>query len=86
MSFEPKRRKIDGEPPPARSAFIQPPKRRPTDSTQTSLVHYRNAAVAQAHQDGWTANFRIFDSPFRNFLVPVIPTPSELGQVIFCCD
>lgn len=84
MSSEPKRRKIDGEPPApvARSAFIQPPKRRATDSTsaQTSLIHDRNAAVAQAQQDGWTGSFRIFDSPFRNFLVPVIPTPAELGR------
>ncbi|KVI07129.1 hypothetical protein Ccrd_014510 [Cynara cardunculus var. scolymus] len=30
----------------------------------------KNHAVAQAQQDGSKANFRIFDSPFGNFLVP----------------
>ncbi|KAL3829935.1 hypothetical protein ACJIZ3_018737 [Penstemon smallii] len=53
--------------------------------TQTSSVNMRiqqarNSAVAQAKQDGCTANFRVFDSPFGNYLVPVIPTREELGQ------
>lgn len=39
----------------------------------------RNYAVAQAQQDGCTGNFRVFDSPFGNYLVPVIPTRAELG-------
>lgn len=38
----------------------------------------KNEAVAQAQQDGCTGNYRIFDSPFENFLVPVIPTRAEL--------
>ncbi|KAK4372862.1 hypothetical protein RND71_008246 [Anisodus tanguticus] len=92
MSSEPKRRKIDGEPP--RRAFIPPPKKIAIDATssdkpvviaaQTNSINpkiqqARNFAVAQAHQDGCTGNFRIFDSPFGNFLVPVIPTRAELG-------
>ncbi|EYU30699.1 hypothetical protein ABFS82_11G054600 [Erythranthe guttata] len=36
-------------------------------------------AVAQAQQDCCTGNFKIFDSPFGNYLVPVIPTRAELG-------
>ncbi|PIN00729.1 hypothetical protein CDL12_26767 [Handroanthus impetiginosus] len=52
--------------------------------TQTSSVNLRiqqerNAAVAQAQQEGCTGNFRIFDSPYGNYLVPVIPTRAELG-------
>ncbi|KAH6761751.1 hypothetical protein C2S52_019184 [Perilla frutescens var. hirtella] len=39
----------------------------------------KSYAVAQAQQDGSTANFKIFDSPFGNFMVPVIPTRAELG-------
>ncbi|KAI3694771.1 hypothetical protein L1987_77751 [Smallanthus sonchifolius] len=39
----------------------------------------KNHAIAQAQQDGSKANFRIFDSPFGNFLVPVVPTRAELG-------
>ncbi|XP_057768416.1 uncharacterized protein LOC130988550 [Salvia miltiorrhiza] len=39
----------------------------------------RNYAVSQAQQDGCTGNFRVFDSPFGNYLVPVIPTRAELG-------
>lgn len=51
---------------------------------QTRGVHPRiqqakNYAVAQAQQEGCTGNFKIFDSPFGNFLVPVIPTRAELG-------
>lgn len=91
MPFEAKRRKIDGEPP--RKAIIPPPKRRATTSShkpvvvigeQTSsitnlrLQQAKNSALAQAQQDACTGNFRIFDSPFGNFLVPVIPTRAEL--------
>lgn len=39
----------------------------------------KNHAIAQAQQDGSKANFKIFDSPFGNFLVPVVPTRAELG-------
>lgn len=39
----------------------------------------KNYAVAQAQQDGCVGNFKIFDSPYGNFLVPVIPSRSELG-------
>ncbi|CAO2822903.1 unnamed protein product [Amaranthus hypochondriacus] len=44
-----------------------------------SIQQSRNHAVAQAQQEGCTANFRIFDSPFGNFLIPVIPTRSEMS-------
>ncbi|KAL3625425.1 hypothetical protein CASFOL_030879 [Castilleja foliolosa] len=53
--------------------------------TRTSIVSQRiqqarNYAVTQAQQDGCTGNFRVFDSPFGNYLVPVIPTRAELGE------
>ncbi|KAF7142196.1 hypothetical protein RHSIM_Rhsim05G0039400 [Rhododendron simsii] len=52
--------------------------------SQTSDIHLKiqrakNYAVAQAQQEGCMSNFRVFDSPFGNFLVPVIPTRSDLG-------
>lgn len=43
------------------------------------VLQARNHAVAQARQDGCTANFRIFDSPFGNYLLPVIPTRRDLS-------
>ncbi|XP_073132498.1 uncharacterized protein [Henckelia pumila] len=53
--------------------------------THTSLVNSRiqrakDFAVAEAQQDGSMASFRIFDSPYGNYLVPVIPTRAELGD------
>ncbi|KAK4396976.1 hypothetical protein Sango_1534200 [Sesamum angolense] len=39
----------------------------------------RNSAVAQAQSEGCMGNFKIFDSPYGNYLVPVIPTRAELG-------
>ncbi|CAK8533922.1 unnamed protein product [Lathyrus sativus] len=36
-------------------------------------------ATSQAQQEGCTGNYKIFDSPFGNFLLPVIPTRAELS-------
>jgi hypothetical protein len=36
-------------------------------------------AITQAQQDGCTGNYRIFDSPYGNFLVPGVPTHAELA-------
>ncbi|XP_072966764.1 uncharacterized protein [Typha angustifolia] len=35
-------------------------------------------AVIQAQQEGCLGNYRSFDSPFGNYLVPVIPTHADL--------
>ncbi|XP_038981306.1 uncharacterized protein LOC120110436 isoform X3 [Phoenix dactylifera] len=35
-------------------------------------------AVTQAQQEGCLGNYRSFDSPFGNYLVPVIPTHADL--------
>ncbi|KAJ9183899.1 hypothetical protein P3X46_007698 [Hevea brasiliensis] len=88
MAPEPKRRKI--EPPPLRRTVSSPAAKKTRDATsvpapQTHRIDYRiqqakNFAVAQAQQEGCTGNFRIFDSPFGNFLVPVIPTREELAE------
>ncbi|KAM3249877.1 hypothetical protein P3L10_011647 [Capsicum annuum] len=87
MSFEQKRKTIDGDEPPSpgRREFIQPPKKRTTDTTSviattqtSSLIKERDVALTQAKLDKATGNFRVFDSPFRNFLVPVIPTLADL--------
>nr|GMC63494.1 uncharacterized protein LOC109186307 isoform X1 [Ipomoea batatas] len=50
-----------------------------TSSASDKIKQAKNLAVAQAQQEGSKGNFRIFDSPFGNFLVPVIPTRAELG-------
>ncbi|CAK9137053.1 unnamed protein product [Ilex paraguariensis] len=92
MAPEPKRRKVDGVAS-RRTASSQAEKkdavetsmnRSPVYVAQTSGSHLkiqqaRNHAVAQAQQECCTGNFRIFDSPYGNFLVPVIPTRAELG-------
>ncbi|KAJ7969531.1 tRNA-2-methylthio-N(6)-dimethylallyladenosine synthase [Quillaja saponaria] len=49
-----------------------------TNEVNFRIQQARNFAVAQAQQDGCTGNYRIFDSPFGNFLVPVLPTRAEL--------
>lgn len=51
-----------------------------TSTIDIRIQQARNSAVAQARQDGCTGNFRIFDSPYGNYLVPVIPTLADLGQ------
>ncbi|KAL9440742.1 hypothetical protein AB3S75_019417 [Citrus x aurantiifolia] len=50
-----------------------------TSETNVRIQQAKNFAVAQAQQEGCTGNFKIFDSPFGNFLVPVIPTRKELA-------
>ncbi|KDP33802.1 hypothetical protein JCGZ_07373 [Jatropha curcas] len=86
---EQKRRKL--EPPPRRRTAPSQAGKVTGDATSVSsfqvpitpVVDYRfqqakHFAVAQAQQEGCTGNFRISDSPFGNFLVPVIPTRAEL--------
>ncbi|CAN1167410.1 hypothetical protein LINPERPRIM_LOCUS18641 [Linum perenne] len=38
----------------------------------------KNFAVSEAQKDGCTGNYKIFDSPFGNFLLPVVPTREDL--------
>ncbi|XP_073288002.1 uncharacterized protein [Primulina huaijiensis] len=54
------------------------------DETHMSRVNSRiqkarDFAVTEAQQDGCMTSFRIFDSLYGNYLVPVIPTRAELG-------
>lgn len=54
-------------------------------ATQTGGIHFtiqqaKYFAATEARQDGCTGNYRMFDSPFGNFLVPVVPTRAELAQ------
>lgn len=49
-----------------------------SSSITLKIQQAKNFAVAQAQQEGCTGNYRVFDSPFGNFLVPVIPTRAEL--------
>ncbi|KAL4194227.1 hypothetical protein AMTRI_Chr05g58290 [Amborella trichopoda] len=37
-------------------------------------------AVAQAQEDGCTGSYRSFDSQFKNYLLPVIPTLDDLKR------
>ena len=50
-----------------------------TSKNNLKIQQAKNFAVAQAQQEHCTGNYRIFDSPFGNFLVPVIPTRAELS-------
>nr|KAJ0190543.1 hypothetical protein LSAT_V11C800427420 [Lactuca sativa] len=94
MEPETKKRKLF-RPPPRRATLSPAGKKdlavststiKPTvNVAQTGVVidlriqQAKNHAIAQAQQDGSKANFKIFDSPFGNFLVPVVPTRAELG-------
>lgn len=48
-------------------------------STNFRIQQAKHFAIAQAQQDGCTGNFRIFDSPFGNYFVPVVPTRKDLA-------
>ncbi|KAK9275888.1 hypothetical protein L1049_023162 [Liquidambar formosana] len=91
MASEPKRRRI--EPPSRRTVSSTAAKKETiatsmntlmvpvaqTDGSHLRIQQAKKYAVAQAQQEGSTGNFRIFDSPYGNFLVPVIPTRAELA-------
>ncbi|KAI5662744.1 hypothetical protein M9H77_22067 [Catharanthus roseus] len=51
-----------------------------TIATDPRIQQAKNLAVAQAQQEGCTGNYRVFDSAFGNFLVPVVPTRAELRE------
>ncbi|XP_009410896.2 uncharacterized protein LOC135585447 isoform X1 [Musa acuminata AAA Group] len=45
---------------------------------QLQIQQAKKFAVTQAQQEGCLGNYRSFDSPFGNYLVPVIPTRADL--------
>ncbi|GAB4839016.1 hypothetical protein Ancab_028545 [Ancistrocladus abbreviatus] len=47
-------------------------------SSLSKIQQAKNHAITQAQQDGATGNFKAFDAPFGNFLIPVIPTREDL--------
>ncbi|KAM7515471.1 hypothetical protein LguiA_005054 [Lonicera macranthoides] len=53
--------------------------RQMANEAQMRIQEAKNQAVKQAQQDCCTGNFKIFDSPFGNYFLPVIPSPAELG-------
>ncbi|EYU30700.1 hypothetical protein MIMGU_mgv1a016938mg [Erythranthe guttata] len=94
MKFKPppKRKKLDSAPSSSPSYYthgVVPAEKREVNLTHAVEIQPSNVdlkiqqakcfAVAQAQQDCCTGNFKIFDSPFGNYLVPVIPTRAELG-------
>ncbi|KAJ8768705.1 hypothetical protein K2173_023609 [Erythroxylum novogranatense] len=50
-----------------------------TSEVDRKIQEAKNFAVSQAQRDHSMGNYRIIDSPFGNFLIPVIPTRAELG-------
>ncbi|KAG6658382.1 hypothetical protein CIPAW_04G157000 [Carya illinoinensis] len=92
MEPEQKRRKIYQPPPRRTVSSVAAKKERVQTSAETfkvpvvergvnlTIQQAKNLAVTQAQQDGSTGNFKIFDSPYGNFLVPVVPTRDELAQ------
>ncbi|MQL99430.1 hypothetical protein Taro_032156 [Colocasia esculenta] len=49
-----------------------------TGGKDQRVVQAKNFAVAEAQQDHWLGSFKSFDSSFGNFIVPVIPTRTDL--------
>ncbi|CAN0901458.1 hypothetical protein LINGRAHAP2_LOCUS21435 [Linum grandiflorum] len=39
----------------------------------------KKCAVAEAQKDRCTGNYKIFDSPFENYLLPVVPSRADLS-------
>ncbi|KAK6941448.1 hypothetical protein RJ641_026825 [Dillenia turbinata] len=50
-----------------------------TSGVPLAVQQAKKHAILQAQQDGCMGSFRSFDSPYGNFLVPVIPTCAELS-------
>ncbi|KAK4601833.1 hypothetical protein RGQ29_011090 [Quercus rubra] len=50
-----------------------------TSGVNLTIQQAKNIAVTEVQQDGCTGNFKIIDSQYGNFLVPVVPTLSELA-------
>ncbi|KAE8735371.1 Hexokinase 1 isoform 1 [Hibiscus syriacus] len=90
---DPKKRKIH-RPPPRRTApspastasrdanstsSLRVPGVQTTDIASFRVQQDKNFAVAQAQQDGSTGNYKKFDSWYGNFLVPVVPSRTELN-------
>ncbi|KGN60575.1 hypothetical protein Csa_019185 [Cucumis sativus] len=44
------------------------------------MLQDKSSAIAEAKQDGCTGNFKVLDSPFGNFLLPVIPSSTEFFE------
>ncbi|GAB2292407.1 hypothetical protein Dimus_026648 [Dionaea muscipula] len=89
MASDPKKRKLNPPPPRTRRAISPPSSLKelvsksdaPNGQTSNADLRIQQAktyAISQARQDGCSGNFRVFDSPFGNFLVPAIPTREEL--------
>ncbi|CAN6680944.1 unnamed protein product [Malus baccata var. baccata] len=69
MAAQPRRRKVD-EPSSFSGIKVLPPVENKS-RVGTSVTTAKNAAVAQAQKDGATGSYRIFDSPFKDYLVRV---------------
>ncbi|KAJ0964766.1 hypothetical protein J5N97_025904 [Dioscorea zingiberensis] len=81
MASAPKRRKIEEEKGYASESVVKAAPFIPlghSDGIDFKVRQDKKFAVAQAQQEGCLGNYRSFDSPFGNYLVPVIPTRSEL--------
>ncbi|XP_020098272.1 uncharacterized protein LOC109717037 [Ananas comosus] len=50
----------------------------PAVQVDSRVQQAKKFAVAQAQLEGCLGNYRSFDSPFGNYLVPVIPTRADL--------
>lgn len=72
MKFKapPNRKKVEG--PESMPPQIQ------SSNVDLRIKQAMNHAVAEANQDACTGNFKAFQSPFGNYLVPVIPTRAKL--------
>lgn len=57
--------------------YVQVPES-PAVQVDSRVQQAKKFAVAQAQQEGCLGNYRSFDSPFGNYLVPVIPTRADL--------
>ncbi|KAI3978144.1 hypothetical protein MKX01_012975 [Papaver californicum] len=61
-------------------SVIQQAKMSKAAGIDIAIQQAKKNAVSQLQQDGCTGHFRSFDSQFGNFIVPIIPTISDLNK------
>lgn len=47
------------------------------DKDRGARLQAMRLAVAEAKRDHWLGSFKSFESPFGNFIVPVVPTRAD---------
>ncbi|XP_038981307.1 uncharacterized protein LOC120110436 isoform X4 [Phoenix dactylifera] len=78
MTSAPKKRKLEPSGNAPSRVVVDKIPETPIIGLDLKVQQAKKFAVTQAQQEGCLGNYRSFDSPFGNYLVPVIPTHADL--------